>query len=201
MLSRQLLVQLFWAICNTMKFKQTWFHILLHRIHFLKSFSQSQSNFNVDSNSDSVLAAMWSATCDPHWFPSPLGRATLCFCSSRGLMEIHGTVSIHWAELGHHRAFSRSALQSRPYRACPPVYVVLLLLVFFWFLNHYVGESVWTLENCSSTGAKKEQPYTAETVRGYVYPGGLGTLKGLWMTKGVLNIPNGNCIGWACFRY
>jgi len=86
-----------------------------------------------------------------------------------------------WAELGHQRPFSRLALQSQPYRACL-VYVVLLHFVFFCFVNHCAGESISTLENCSSAGAKKEQPYTAGTVRGYVYPGGLGTLKGLWMT-------------------
>lgn len=34
MLSRQLFLQLFWEICNTLQFKKTWFNILLHCIHF-----------------------------------------------------------------------------------------------------------------------------------------------------------------------
>lgn len=122
-----------------MQFIKTWFNILLHSIHFLKFFSQPQSNFrlysnfNVDSNSDCVLVATWSVVCDPHKLLSPLGRAVLCVCSAQRLVDMHGMGSIPWAELGHQRPFSRLALQSQPYRACLPVYVVLLLFFCFSF--------------------------------------------------------------------
>lgn len=123
MLSRQLLVQLFWEICNTMQFKKTWFHILLHRIHFLKSFTQSQSNFNVDSNSDSVLAAMWSAMCDPHWFPSPLqgGYALLLQFSEADGDPWHGQHPLGWAGAPQgiqQVGFAKSALQGLPRSLC-----------------------------------------------------------------------------------
>lgn len=100
-------------------------------------------------------------------------------CSEADGDPQHSQHPLGWA--GHHRPLSRLALQSQPYRACLPVYV-LLLLVLFWFLNHCAGESIWALENCSSAEDEKERPYAAATVRGYVYPGGLGTLERLWMT-------------------
>lgn len=91
-----------------MQFIKTWFNILLHSIHFLKFFSQPQSNFrlysnfNVDSNSDCVWVATWSVVCDPHKLLSPLGGAV--FAVLRGwwrCMAWAASLGLSWGTKGH----------------------------------------------------------------------------------------------------
>lgn len=135
MLSRQLLVQLFWEIRNTMQLKKTWFNILLHRIylhsfiHFIPFSALQQFQcwqpfwFCVSSN---VKYRVWSLIVSV-----PTGD----FYSDQRQMETHGMASICWAgplQAIQQIGFARLVLQGLPPSRCCSFGSILIFEPLCW---------------------------------------------------------------------
>lgn len=175
MLSRQLLVQLFWDICNTMQLKKPWFNILLHCIHFhsFVHFSALQQFrcwqllwFCVSSN---VKYRVWSLIVS---VTTGEGCAVYLQWSEADGNPWDGQHPLGWAgppQAIQQVSFAKLVLQGLPPNLYCPFDFILIFKPLCWreYLNTRKSFFDWS----------------HRIVRGYAYADILGTLKGLGITS------------------